>query len=321
MRGFYLLRVRGFTLIELLVVIAIIAILIALLLPAVQQAREAARRTQCRNNLKQLGLALHNYHDSHNVFPPGFVDSDPTYTANSGQGPLENLNGLAWSFLIMPNLDQAPLYQQVGAQTNNFSRHWQVDLSGASDPIPAARAELPAFSCPSDRMELINTKRGNFGKTNYLGNSGNAAAIDRRGIFFVNSKVRIRDISDGTSNTCMVLERSATRDGGNVQTCDTVPCDWNGGLWIGARYVGDSVGWHPGLSSTDVDSYGGGNATYMINRSAATWGNSWGNSSTHTGGLHSLMCDGAVVFLSENIELLTYRNLRWKDSGFVVGEF
>lgn len=310
----------GFTLIELLVVIAIIAVLIALLLPAVQQARESARRTQCRNNLKQLGLALHNYHDTHNVFPPGFIDANPNYTAVA-QTPAENSNGLAWSALVLPYIDQSPLYTQIGNDTAGFSRHWELDAAGTVAAIPAAIVGLPAYSCPSDTMPLRNSKRSNYGKTNYLGNSGNAAAIDRRGLFWVNSAVLMRDITDGTSNTVMVVERSATRDGNSQITCGTVPCDWNGGLWIGARHRGASVGWHPGVESTDVDSYGGNNATYMINRSNQTWGNSWGNSSTHTGGLHVLKCDGSVVFLNENISAITYGWLRWRNDGETVGEY
>ncbi len=318
----------GFTLIELLVVIAIIAILVALLLPAVQQAREAARRSSCKNNLKQIALGIHNYHDTHNVFPPGFVDSDPTYTAGS-QGPAENTNGLAWSALLLPFVEQPALYDLVGSQTNSFIRHWERDLAGAVAPIPASREGITTYSCPSDEMELINQKRGNYGKINYLGNSGNGAAIDRRGMFFVNSRIRMKDISDGTSNTVMLVERSGTQERGNVRNCgevgvsgqDPVACNWNAGLWIGARYRGNSVGWHPGVESTDVDSYGGANATYMINRSNRTWGPSWGNSSTHKGGLQAALADGSVIFLNENINLMTYRNLRWRNSGFVIGEY
>ncbi|MCA9043929.1 MAG: DUF1559 domain-containing protein, partial [Planctomycetaceae bacterium] len=105
-------RRRGFTLIELLVVIAIIAVLIALLLPAVQQAREAARRAACKNNMRQLGLGLHNYHDSHGVFPSGWIG------ATTGVGPdVEGMNGFGWGTMILPYVDQAPLYSQL-----NFSQ-------------------------------------------------------------------------------------------------------------------------------------------------------------------------------------------------------
>ncbi|MBA4029630.1 MAG: prepilin-type cleavage/methylation domain-containing protein [Planctomyces sp.] len=309
---------RGFTLIELLVVIAIIAILIALLLPAVQQAREAARRTQCRNNLKQIGLALHNYHDSFLVFPPGFIDSNPNYAAGT-QTFQENSNGLAWSAMVLPYIDQAPLYNQIGSDTG-FTRHWQLNTTGTTAPTSAASVGLAAYSCPSDTMPLINTKRGNFGKTNYIANSGNSAAIDRRGMFYVNSSIRMRDITDGTSNTAMVVERSGTQDGTGRTTCATANCNWNAGLWIGARHQGDAVGWHPGVNSNDVESFGGTNATYMINRSNQTWGADWGTSSTHTGGVHLVKADGSVIFLSENIDVNTYSWLRQINDGQPLGE-
>ncbi len=328
MTGFFLKahgRKTGFTLVELLVVIAIIGILVALLLPAVQAAREAARRMQCSNHLKQIALALHNYHDTHRIFPPGFVDTNPTYPAMT-QGIRDNLNGLAWSTLILPFVEETQLYEQVKSQTNDFARHWERDLTGAVNPIPAARLGVSVYSCPSDTMKLINNKRGNFGKTNYMGNSGNAAAIDRKGIFWVDSAVRIADILDGTSTTVMVLERTGTRMPGdrncpNSSYTGFAPCDWRAGLWIGARYRGNSVGWHPGLDPTDVDSYGGGSATYLIGRSNRTWGPSWSNASDHPGGLQMALCDGSVRFLSENINVLTYRYLRDRNDGHSIGQY
>jgi len=112
-------RRSGFTLVELLVVIAIIGILVALLLPAIQAAREAARRTQCTNNLKQVALGLHNYHDTYQVFPPGFVDSNPAY--NTAIDVQNNLNGLAWSALILPFVEMAPLHDDMRTQTLEFA--------------------------------------------------------------------------------------------------------------------------------------------------------------------------------------------------------
>ena len=317
------LKSAGFTLIELLVVIAIIAILVALLLPAVQQAREAARRSSCKNNLKQIALGLHNYHDTFNVFPPGFIDFDPDYTNGKTQGAAQNSNGLAWSTMILPFIEQPALYDQIGTQTGNFTRHW-MDANGdgtVNDAIAAAREGIATYSCPSDTMGLVNTKRGNYGKTNYMGNSGNAAAIDRRGIFWVDSKVNMKDITDGTTNTLMVVERSATTETGGLTNCGGGVCAWDGGLWIGGRYSGNSVGWHSGITPTDVDSYGGGNSTYMIGRSSATWGYAWSNNSTHKGGLQAALSDGGVIFLSENISMTTYQRLRQRNDGFVLGEF
>jgi prepilin-type N-terminal cleavage/methylation domain-containing protein len=247
----------GFTLVELLVVIAIIGVLVALLLPAVQAAREAARRSQCANNLKQIGLALHNYHDVHLVFPPGIVDSNPGYNTTH-QGWADNTNGLAWSMLVLPFMEQGPLYDRVKSETSGFARHWQNDFGWASAPIPAAREGIPTYNCPSDTMHLINTKRENFGKTNYLGNSGNSAAVDRRGIFWPNSAVRIRDIRDGTANTAMVVERTGTTSLG--RNCGEIGVSPAGATQSGklrlerwivdwrACYAVSTVGWHPGLN-------------------------------------------------------------------------
>jgi len=125
-------RQRGFTLIELLVVIAIIAVLVSLLLPAVQQAREAARRTQCRNHLKQLGLALHNYHSSQNVFPPGYV-AGAAYPATT--------NGWGWCAQLLPQLDQGPLYDTI-----NFS----LAVENSAN-LPVWSVTLPGLVCPSDQ--------------------------------------------------------------------------------------------------------------------------------------------------------------------------
>src|SRR5579863_1826177 len=132
-------RKKGFTLIELLVVIAIIAILVSLLLPAVQQAREAARRTQCKNNLKQIGLALHNYHDALLVFPPGYVDKngDPNSTPDNDLGP-----GWGWASFILPYLDQGNLYSQI-----NFNLG--VGLGANAQP---SLVTLPVMQCPSDTL-------------------------------------------------------------------------------------------------------------------------------------------------------------------------
>ncbi len=316
----------GFTLVELLVVIAIIGILVALLLPAIQAAREAARRTQCTNNLKQIAMGLHNYHDTYNVFPPGFVDSDPDHTNGKTQGPRENTNGLAWSALLLPFIEMQPLHDTIRTETLDFARHWERDLSGASAVIPSAREPIPAYNCPSDSMGPLNTKRGNYGKTNYLGNSGNGAAYDRKGIFWVNSRILMRDIIDGTASTVLVIERTGTKDN-RRQSCgpDTtntwVNCDWNAALWIGARYSGNSVSWHPGLISTDVDSYGGSGATYMINRAYYNWGRDWSSASDHPGGLQMALCDGAVRFVSETIAELPYRYLRNRADGETIPQY
>lgn len=151
--------IAGFTLIELLVVIAIIAILIALLLPAVQQAREAARRTQCRGNLKQIGLAIHNYHDSNKKFPPSRLNVGHigwSYGATSPKQPQRFHNATGWTMLL-PNLDQAPLYKKydhnaAAGWSTYYGYYSAADIAGSPDPINASivKTRLPIFECPSD---------------------------------------------------------------------------------------------------------------------------------------------------------------------------
>lgn len=228
-------RRRGFTLIELLVVIAIIAVLIALLLPAVQQAREAARRTQCKNNIKQIGLALHNYHDSYNLFPPGFV-YDQNRTAATFAG-----NMWGWNAFILPMMDQGTVYNQcnfnigfAGGLTSAGLETNEAGVSGAATH-GAEFTIIPTLRCPSDRglpqtfyrgtTGSNSNARGLGGRTNYVGVNGGdpttggfidvvlpptpAAPItpSNGGTFGGNTKNGIRDMLDGTSNTLVVGEK------------------------------------------------------------------------------------------------------------------
>jgi prepilin-type N-terminal cleavage/methylation domain-containing protein/prepilin-type processing-associated H-X9-DG protein len=203
-------RARGFTLIELLVVIAIIAILIALLLPAVQQAREAARRTQCRNNLKQFGLALHNYESTFTVLP-----------MTNAQNYLPNTQGFSPQARLLPYFDQAPLQNQI-----DFTQHAFTGPFNNLVPNPqfaaAFSTPLAMLLCPSDPAPSQNTGAGGaiYGGTNYMVSygSGKNANYDLRwrtdGIVYENSNVRMRDVTDGTSNTVFMSEsvRSAGDD-------------------------------------------------------------------------------------------------------------
>ncbi len=185
----------GFTLIELLVVIAIIAILIALLLPAVQQAREAARRSTCKNNLKQIGLALHNYHDTHRSFPPSYVDNYPAGT------PFLN-NDLGWGTFILPYMDQGPLYNNISS-SGAMDVDWTTVADMTTGSTAYAKSVLPAFICPSDPMGGVNTKIGSYGKSNYK--------VVRSVISYPVVARRLRDFTDGASNTLVVGE-SDTQD-------------------------------------------------------------------------------------------------------------
>ena len=273
---------RAFTLIELLVVIAIIAVLIALLLPAVQQAREAARRTQCRNNMHQIGLALHNYHDAHSTFPPGSI--------NNSTGSPHMAPRISAGALILPYLDEMSLYNSM-----NFSLSMGTPGdAGTGDTThgnaTAVQASLAQYACPSDKSPELTTGQHlsatyPFRQTNYVPNIGSsysgAPASTAAGPFYVNSRVRMRDVRDGTSNTFAWGEaRSAPHRFSDIHWADGV------GHWY---YMSDT---HlpmnqPYVSGTDKNWF----------------------SSTHEGGAFFLMLDGQVRFVSENIDMGTYRNL------------
>lgn len=331
-------RTRGFTLIELLVVIAIIAVLIALLLPAVQQAREAARRTQCKSNLKQIGIALHNYHDTTNTLPFGWA-GDPT---GNNQG-----SRWGWGTMILPNIDQASLY-------NSFSMYTGTSpLGGAatgfnaimtSFPMPSPlQTSLSVYRCPSDvGGTLVISPLSNgysfsgttnqFGRSNYAGVTGSTITGQvpttsngaGNGAFSQNSKRNFRDFTDGLSNTFLVGEKrspgvsSGLYFGGDV-------------IWAGitdetsappiAIHVGDCA---PG------DSINVKVATAPTTSSYLPYS---GFGSTHVGGAHFLMGDGSVRFISENIASApsganpanaagyTYQNLAAVNDGQILGDF
>ena len=275
-------RRKGFTLIELLVVIAIIAVLIALLLPAVQQAREAARRTQCRNNLHQIGLALHNYHDAHGTFPPGSI-------GNCHVAP--NEQGFSALVQMLPYMDETAIYNSI-----NMSMHHMSDQNAT-----AAAQQMAQFFCPSYSGLTSSTTHGycvprhtahKGTYTNYVGIAGwrtGATCPATNGIFFENSRVRMRDIRDGTSNTLAYGEYSMPHAG-----------DSRCSYW---------------MRGTNIEGSGGVKCTrYTPNQqiNTGTLAYDWTNypiSSYHEGGAFGCMADGAVRFFSENIDTTTWRAL------------
>jgi len=290
----------GFTLIELLVVIAIIAILIALLLPAVQQAREAARRSTCKNNVKQFGLALHNYHETHRCFPSGWVQRSTASTCQANSVTASGcLPGWGWGTMLLPFLDQANLYNGLNVKSAPL----------AVTPTNESKTTLPLFRCPSDSGSKLNSDRGGHATSNYkavygsrgIGNTINSSphnSAGGNGSFWSNSDTRLRDIKDGTTNTVLIGETARGRVGSNT---------YNGGIWVGYYDNGKTASsvWktenHPGS---------------LINGTLA-----WAFSSSHTGGAHFLLGDGGVRFLSENIDGTTYENLGKISDGNVIGEF
>jgi prepilin-type N-terminal cleavage/methylation domain-containing protein len=287
---------RAFTLIELLVVIAIIAILIALLLPAVQQAREAARRTQCRNNMHQIGLALHNYHDTHSVFPPGCVNK--VYSTSINRDNAQAGQSTTWMVLVLPFVDELALYNAY-----NFS-HWCWDTANRNTVAKSALAQYVCPSNPGSPMLKSGCMTGD-----YAGNGGSyrpndygciwytpgpyASQDHLRGVLFRGSRVRVRDVRDGTSNTFMVGEKYSD------------PAEINSFGWATAWYSGNSVirctGAHQTLNF------------HMNNPGAcdpdcATRDYMYGGCfrSMHEGGAFFAFADGQVRFISENIDTTTY---------------
>jgi prepilin-type N-terminal cleavage/methylation domain-containing protein/prepilin-type processing-associated H-X9-DG protein len=297
-------RPAGFTLIELLVVIAIIAVLIALLLPAVQQAREAARRSQCKNNLKQFGLALHNYHDTFGVFPYRQGGTSPG-------DPAGNSNRLSGVVGLLPYLDQAPLYNQVASQQviggTTFNPMGPVPWNGNYTPW---QTQPPVFVCPSD---VRHRSTDVIGKKTYAFCSGDAIATNSgtpRGLFGYRSRNGLRDVVDGSSNTIAMAERmfpgTATDLGNTVANFAAAPPISCQGQAVGGVYPGNQNDWS-GRRWCD-----GGAGFEAINTalppnspSCATGGDAsdgwYAASSRHEGGVQVLMGDGAVRFISENI--------------------
>jgi prepilin-type N-terminal cleavage/methylation domain-containing protein len=320
-------RFRGFTLIELLVVIAIIAVLIALLLPAVQQAREAARRSQCRNNLKQLGLAMHNYHDTHKQLPPGSI-----LNGGNGRGGVVWGDDNSWYPMIFPYIDQAPLYNTINFSTalsaGGGTVHPVGDALYGNDQ--AQKLAIPIFGCPSDGIVIDEPDTGwavarvnyvvNYGNTN-MGGTTEGTTTFYGGPFGLIFGAKFRDIFDGTSNTLMMSELITPK----LST-------WQGYL-ANAPYAGGSgfTGYYtPNSTSFDlmarkcpdiIPNMGLPGCTVVgssvddIRRQVII------SRSRHTGGVQSLLCDGSVRFFSQNIDTRVWQGASSTRGGETLGEF
>jgi prepilin-type N-terminal cleavage/methylation domain-containing protein/prepilin-type processing-associated H-X9-DG protein len=327
----------GFTLVELLVVIAIIGILVGLLLPAVQAAREAARRMQCWNNLKQIGLGLHNYHDVYKKFPFGNY-LDKSFLATNPSHPTLN-SQWSWSIMLLPYIEQSPMFNQLNVGPNTFE-------FCANDPARLAmlKTPLPAFICPSDLEAGVNRNRPflmkgggglcngmrltvdtEFAKSNYMGCNGND---DNDGIFDSgsNRQIGFRDITDGTSNTIIVGERRSRRYVN--QSVNTGP--W-AGVWAGQELscTGITNVWCL-LGKTEYQMNSGkhregAGSTTASDEPLIAFG------SEHTGGANFVLADGSVRFISDSIQWNddptgtndkgTYHLLGSMADGQVVGDY
>jgi prepilin-type N-terminal cleavage/methylation domain-containing protein len=304
---------RGFTLVELLVVIAIIGVLVALLLPAVQAARESARSLKCRNNLKQLGLAFHNYHDTHKTLPYTTSAWGPT-----GQVGVGN-RGWSWNSMILPYIEQNALYTQI-----DFS-----DFVPVAKHFNVLKVPIPVANCPSDGSRKNVRPYGLSGQPLYVPevasssyvtsggpfNTGDPAARGQppsafteaaMGMFYYEAvTVRFPQVTDGLSNTMMAGEISY-RDANTPQQAGSAR-DWNG-IWYGSWFAANST-----PQGNNVLSFQRTNERAMnVPRNAGDQPQRQGFHSNHMRGCHFLFGDGSVHFLSENIDhtATTYASFR-----------
>ena len=351
----------GFTLIELLVVIAIIAILIALLLPAVQQAREAARRTQCKNNLKQIGIALHNYHDTHSCLPPMKIWADGI-DCPGGQ-PWDNTGGYSWRVMILPFVEQSTMYNQI-----NFSAiHAGFGCTGSAAALGnISNKPIAGYLCPSDSTPPIIA--GHAG-TNYgaaisasaqtilaFGQGSGTIPHERlAAVFQMNGngpvKVTLTDIKDGTSNTIAVAEvfrarRTASRAAGTFgldgngrcyrwmieQACEVTGTLGRGGtmgdMAGGFEASGGNPGGHLQVGATTAKTGDGGpndnradQTSWTGEHDEAAHSGFRPASSQHVGGVQLLLADGSVKFTSDNVDSNLWNAAHSRAGGEIQGEW
>jgi prepilin-type N-terminal cleavage/methylation domain-containing protein/prepilin-type processing-associated H-X9-DG protein len=277
---------RGFTLIELLVVIAIIAILIGLLLPAVQKIREAANRIKCSNNLHQMALGLHNYHDTRGSLPPAYAGA----SLNPGWG---------WSSFILPFVEQDNMYTQLRVDTVLFGLG-----SNPAMPTqhPGSQTKLSVFRCPADPAPDLNPERLNFAMSNYRAVAGPITYPfffvnqDMGGVMYQNSTVRLTDIQDGTSSTLAIGECIFDAKTGKRA------CIWPGmsGLRSGSIWISDVMWW--------VDE-----STAQVNGTAPQ-----AFSSRHPNGANFAFCDGSVRMFRTGTDPNIVRWLAGRNDGIIV---
>jgi prepilin-type N-terminal cleavage/methylation domain-containing protein/prepilin-type processing-associated H-X9-DG protein len=340
-------RRRGFTLIELLVVIAIIAILIGLLLPAVQKVREAAARMKCQNNLKQIGLALHNYENTNGYFPPGYTDgnTNPALTPDNDSGP-----GWGWAAYLLPHLEQTNVYNRI-----NFNQPIGTGVNAQVSQI-----QLPVFLCPSDSFQqpysVYDSSFGNpiatVASSNYVGCNGwvecfngamgnpqpgpgndglgGAYGPGGAGVFFRNSKTRVANVTDGMSNTVFAGERSSNH----------APATWTGAVpggrcpaWMATQPATApntppaQAPSGPSGSAYDNADYGEAwifahtNATHLPSADFPVFDPDTFYSYHAGRGANFVFGDGSVRFLTSSINPQTYQALGTVGGGEVLSNF
>ncbi|MEP3481661.1 MAG: DUF1559 domain-containing protein [Fuerstiella sp.] len=276
-------RRHGFSLLELIFVAGVVCVLVTLLLPAVQQAREAARRTQCKSRVAQLNIAISSYHDAHTMFPPGCVNET---------GPIVSKpEGLhtSWLVQILPMMDQ-----------KNIAIRHTPEVSVYDERHAEIRAHsIPSFLCPTDiHPEVTN----NVAASNYAGVTGGWDVMidsDNKGMFFLNSSVEATDIIDGSSNQIAIAEHQ------RIDIPSKVDLGWMSGTSATLRNGGTAINY---------------NAS-PITASPAKWETTGGFSSSHTGGAQVGLADGSVRFISENIDIIVLQQLCDIQDGFDTPEF
>jgi prepilin-type N-terminal cleavage/methylation domain-containing protein/prepilin-type processing-associated H-X9-DG protein len=338
-------RPRAFTLIELLVVIAIIAVLIALLLPAVQAAREAARRIQCTNNMKQIGVALHNYVSAVGVFPPGYISSTDRTVLDACNQDAENQHGVdlgagwAWGSMILPYMEQGPLYNSINFNLSvAFHDNDTCSLTALSVylcPSDFGPSTIPVFEDPPDpanpgsfnASHIVDTlSRGNYvgmygigevcaqsGAIDAANNNGAGPLGQHAGMFYRNSRVGFADVTDGTSNTIAVGERSH-----NLSYVTWVARSIDGWLGKTSPIEGGTDKFDPSPEECWTQILGPAgleDGTRTINNPEAHVEDYW---SQHPGGANMLFADGSVRFLKSSISPTPWRALATRNFGEVV---
>ncbi len=310
------LRRSAFTLIELLVVIAIIAVLIALLLPAVQQAREAARRSQCKNNLKQFALAIHTYHDNGQVMPPGAINpggqslAGLPYTATCSV----DCRNAPFTLMILPQMDQGPLFKKL--DFNLPMGQAQRSGTGPATNQGAKFTRIPMFNCPSDStyQDPLNVAgTGHYALTNGfrasywyparyimedIGATYPNESYATRGMFGINGACKIGDIKDGTSNTMMLCETPFRK---NVNVYGPFWNQWN---YTTGVVFGQQINAKGGCGG------GPGGCPFA-----------WGAGSAHTGGMHMAMGDASVKFINQSTLFAITQGLVTIAGKEIIGEY